>query len=82
VLLLDEPTAGMNPSEARAIATLIGQVAQQGHAVLLIEHNVPLVMSLCHRVTVLNFGRVIADGTTAQVAQDPAVIAAYLGAPS
>jgi len=79
VLLLDEPTAGMNPAEVASIAALIREVARAGHSVLLVEHNVKLVMDVCDRITVLNFGRVIADGTPDAVARDPAVIAAYLG---
>jgi branched-chain amino acid transport system ATP-binding protein len=79
VLLLDEPTAGMNPPEAATVGALVREVAREGRAVVLIEHNVPLVMQLCDRITVLNFGRVIARGTPAEVACDPAVIAAYLG---
>jgi ABC-type branched-subunit amino acid transport system ATPase component len=79
VLLLDEPTAGMNPAEVASIAALIRDVARSGHSVLLVEHNVKLVMDVCDRITVLNFGRVIADGAPVEVAADPAVIAAYLG---
>jgi branched-chain amino acid transport system ATP-binding protein len=79
LLLLDEPTAGMNPVEVKAVAQLIRKVAAEGHAVLLVEHNVRLVMDVCDRITVLNFGRVIAEGTPAAVAADPAVITAYLG---
>jgi ABC-type branched-subunit amino acid transport system ATPase component len=79
VLLLDEPTAGMNPIEVQAVAALIRQVAAEGHSVLLIEHNVKLVMDVCDRITVLSFGKVIARGGPAEIARDPAVVAAYLG---
>jgi branched-chain amino acid transport system ATP-binding protein len=79
LLLLDEPTAGMNPVEVHGVAQLIRRVAAEGHAVLLVEHNVRLVMDVCDRITVLNFGKVIAEGTPAVVAADPAVITAYLG---
>jgi branched-chain amino acid transport system ATP-binding protein len=79
LLLLDEPTAGMNPVEVQGVAQLIRQVAAEGHSVLLVEHNVRLVMGVCDRITVLNFGKVIAEGTPGEVAAHPAVITAYLG---
>jgi branched-chain amino acid transport system ATP-binding protein len=79
LLLLDEPTAGMNPVEVQGVAALIRQVAAEGHSVLLVEHNVRLVMGVCDQITVLNFGKVIAEGTPAAVAAHPAVITAYLG---
>jgi ABC-type branched-subunit amino acid transport system ATPase component len=81
LLLLDEPTAGMNPVEVQSVAALIRKVAAEGHSVLLVEHNVRLVMDVCDRITVLNFGKVIAEGRPAEVATDAAVVAAYLGNP-
>jgi branched-chain amino acid transport system ATP-binding protein len=80
LLLLDEPAAGMNPSEKHALSDLIRSIRQRFDlTVLLIEHHVPLVMGLCDRLAVLDFGRLIALGTPEAVRQDPAVIAAYLG---
>jgi branched-chain amino acid transport system ATP-binding protein len=80
LLLLDEPAAGTNPSEKLELARLIRRINDEtGTSVLLIEHDMRLVMSVATRVVVLNFGRVIAVGTPAQIQRDAAVVEAYLG---
>lgn len=80
VLLLDEPAAGMNPNEKGALSELIQEIrASFNLTVLIIEHHVPLVMGLCDRIAVLDFGQLIALGEPEQVKNDPAVIEAYLG---
>jgi branched-chain amino acid transport system ATP-binding protein len=79
VLLLDEPSSGLNGEESVKLADLIRQLADGGVAVLLVEHDMELVMSICTRIHVLNFGRVIAVGSPAEIRSDPAVQAAYLG---
>jgi branched-chain amino acid transport system ATP-binding protein len=80
LLLLDEPAAGMNLSEKAALSQLIREIRQRfGLTVMVIEHHVPLVMGLCDRIAVLNFGQLIALGTPEVIRQDPAVITAYLG---
>lgn len=83
VLLLDEPAAGMNPNEKHQLSQLIRKICTEFNlTVILIEHHVPLVMGLCDRIAVLNFGKLIALGNPEEVRTDPAVIEAYLGAES
>ncbi len=82
LLALDEPAAGMNAAETRELAELIRRVRAQGITVLLIEHDMKFVMALCDRILVLDYGLPIAEGTPAEVRANPAVIAAYLGAPA
>jgi ABC-type branched-subunit amino acid transport system ATPase component len=80
LLLLDEPAAGLNQQETQQLADIVRDVRDRGTTVVLIEHNMSLVMSLCDRVTVLASGQVIADDVPAVVANNPQVIEAYLGA--
>jgi branched-chain amino acid transport system ATP-binding protein len=79
LLLLDEPAAGFNPAEKRTLADLIRRIRDTGYTVLLIEHDMGLVMSVCDRIAVLDFGRLIADGPPVAIRSDDRVIAAYLG---
>jgi ABC-type branched-subunit amino acid transport system ATPase component len=79
VLLLDEPAAGLNRGEIDRLAELVQTIRARGVTVVLIEHNMKLVMGLCGVITVLDFGRKIAEGTADEVRRDPRVITAYLG---
>ncbi len=80
LLLLDEPAAGMNPNETQELMDTIRFVRDEFHmTILLIEHDMKLVSGICEKLTVLNFGQVLAQGDTAEVLNDPKVITAYLG---
>jgi len=79
LLLLDEPAAGLNPHETERLGEIVRGLSQQGIGILLVDHDVPFVFGLCDRVTVMNFGAVIASGRPDDVYRDPAVREAYLG---
>ena len=79
VILLDEPAAGLNAVETAALEELIRKIADQGTTVMLVEHDMKLVMGISDRLLVLNYGRVLAEGTPEEIRQNPDVIAAYLG---
>jgi len=79
LLLLDEPAAGMNPQETIELVSLIQEIASEGQAILLIEHDMKLVMSLSDRIFVMDYGKKIAQGSPEEIRSNPEVIKAYLG---
>ena len=79
LVVLDEPVAGVNPTMIRRIEQVIHQLNAEGVTLVIVEHNVDFIMSLCRRVIVLEAGRKIADGPPSLIRSDPRVLAAYLG---
>lgn len=79
LLLLDEPAAGMNPQETQALIALINEISDDGQAILLIEHDMKLVMTLSDRICVMDYGKKIAEGSPEEIRNNPEVIKAYLG---
>jgi branched-chain amino acid transport system ATP-binding protein len=79
LILLDEPAAGLNPSETEFLKEIIMKIKEKGVTILLVEHDMSLVMDISDQITVMNFGKKIAEGRPEQIKNDPEVIKAYLG---